>query len=77
MPHATRNLRTTHNLCHPPHAPPAQAFQRYSRLVQDQLLPRFSGAVHWAKLEVPADPKELAAVQAQMARRFPVQVSRL
>lgn len=43
-----------------------------SRLVDDKLAPRYNGATHWAKLEVPAEGTELAKLRARLAARFPV-----
>ncbi|KAF3442490.1 hypothetical protein FNV43_RR16406 [Rhamnella rubrinervis] len=47
-------------------------FFHYRRLTQTQLWDQYSAFEHWAKIEVPKDKEELAALQARLRKRFPV-----
>lgn len=47
-------------------------FFHYRRLTQTQLWGRYSAYEHWAKIEVPKDKDELAALQARLRKRFPI-----
>ncbi|XP_047941581.1 L-galactono-1,4-lactone dehydrogenase, mitochondrial [Salvia hispanica] len=47
-------------------------FFHYRRLTQAKLWDDYSAYEHWAKIEVPKDKDELAALQARLRKRFPV-----
>ncbi|KAL8493853.1 hypothetical protein ACS0TY_024861 [Phlomoides rotata] len=49
-----------------------EEFFYYRRLTQEHLWDEFSAYEHWAKIEVPKDKDELAALQARLRKRFPV-----
>ncbi|RVW35975.1 L-galactono-1,4-lactone dehydrogenase, mitochondrial [Vitis vinifera] len=49
-----------------------EEFFHYRRLSQTQLWDLYSAYEHWAKIEVPKDKDELAALQARLRKRFPV-----
>ncbi|KAF3943451.1 hypothetical protein CMV_029996 [Castanea mollissima] len=49
-----------------------EEFFHYRHLTQAQLWDRYSAYEHWAKIEVPKDKEELAALQARLRKRFPV-----
>ncbi|KAH7853764.1 hypothetical protein Vadar_006324 [Vaccinium darrowii] len=51
-----------------------EEFFHYRRLAQTQLWDRYSAYEHWAKIEVPKDKEELAALRARLRKRFPVDV---
>lgn len=36
-------------------------------------MPKYHALWHWAKLELPEDPAELADIQKRMAERFPIE----
>ncbi|KAM1109773.1 hypothetical protein ACFX19_009251 [Malus domestica] len=44
----------------------------YRRLTHTQLWDKYSAYEHWAKIEVPKDKDELAALQDRLRKRFPV-----
>lgn len=46
-----------------------EAFRKYTRLVQDKLMPRFNATWHWAKLE--PDNADLAQLRKRIDARFP------
>ncbi|CAI0439822.1 unnamed protein product, partial [Linum tenue] len=47
-------------------------FFHYRRLTQTELWDKYSAYEHWAKIEVPRDKEEQAALQARLRERFPV-----
>nr|XP_043609606.1 L-galactono-1,4-lactone dehydrogenase, mitochondrial [Erigeron canadensis] len=47
-------------------------FFHYKQLTQAHLWDQYSAYEHWAKIEVPKDKDELAALQARLRKRFPV-----
>ncbi|KAK6945194.1 FAD linked oxidase, N-terminal [Dillenia turbinata] len=47
-------------------------FFHYRHLTQLRLWDRYSAFEHWAKIEVPKDKDELAALQERLRQRFPV-----
>ncbi|KAG6671166.1 hypothetical protein I3843_Q011200 [Carya illinoinensis] len=47
-------------------------FFHYRHLTQAKLWDHYSAFEHWAKIEVPKDKEELAALQARLRKRFPV-----
>ncbi|KAI4386549.1 hypothetical protein MLD38_004476 [Melastoma candidum] len=49
-----------------------EEFFHYRRLTQEKLWDRYSAYEHWAKIEVPKDKDELAALQQRLRKRFPV-----
>ncbi|KAL3533643.1 hypothetical protein ACH5RR_007164 [Cinchona calisaya] len=49
-----------------------EEFFHYRHLTNKQLWDRYSAYEHWAKIEVPKDKEELAALQARLRKRFPV-----
>lgn len=49
-----------------------QSFRQYGALVERELMPKYGAVEHWAKIEVPSDPAELAAMQARLAARYPL-----
>ncbi|XP_075638276.1 L-galactono-1,4-lactone dehydrogenase, mitochondrial [Castanea sativa] len=49
-----------------------EEFFHYRHLTQSRLWDRYSAYEHWAKIEVPKDKEELAALQARLRKRFPV-----
>ncbi|XP_062166700.1 L-galactono-1,4-lactone dehydrogenase, mitochondrial [Alnus glutinosa] len=49
-----------------------EEFFHYRRRTQSQLWDQYSAYEHWAKIEVPKDKEELAALQARLRKRFPV-----
>nr|7SML_A Chain A, L-GALACTONO-1,4-LACTONE DEHYDROGENASE [Myrciaria dubia] len=49
-----------------------EEFFHYRRMTQEWLWDRYSAYEHWAKIEVPKDNEELAALQARLRKRFPV-----
>ncbi|CAI9099719.1 OLC1v1036582C1 [Oldenlandia corymbosa var. corymbosa] len=49
-----------------------EKFFHYRRLTIKHLWDRYSAYEHWAKIEVPKDKEELAALQARLRNRFPV-----
>ncbi|CAK7342734.1 unnamed protein product [Dovyalis caffra] len=46
-------------------------FFHYRHLTQVELWDKYSAYEHWAKIEVPKDKDELAALQARLRKRFP------
>ena len=46
---------------------------KYRRMVEQRLLPRYRAVEHWAKLEIPADPKDLQATRARLHARYPIE----
>ncbi|XP_022966248.1 L-galactono-1,4-lactone dehydrogenase, mitochondrial [Cucurbita maxima] len=49
-----------------------EEFFHYRHLTQTLLWDQYSAFEHWAKIEVPKDKDELAALQARLRKRFPV-----
>ncbi|KAI3471649.1 hypothetical protein Pfo_028299 [Paulownia fortunei] len=49
-----------------------EEFFHYRHLTQANLWDQYSAYEHWAKIEVPKDKDELAALQARLRKRFPV-----
>ncbi|KAL3637185.1 hypothetical protein CASFOL_019484 [Castilleja foliolosa] len=49
-----------------------EEFFHYRHLTQAKLWDQFSAYEHWAKIEVPKDKDELAALQARLRKRYPV-----
>ncbi|XP_044493899.1 L-galactono-1,4-lactone dehydrogenase, mitochondrial isoform X2 [Mangifera indica] len=49
-----------------------EEFFHYRHLTQTQLWDQYSAYEHWAKIEVPKDKEELAALQSRLRKRFPV-----
>ncbi|CAN4109169.1 unnamed protein product [Withania somnifera] len=49
-----------------------EEFFHYRHMTQEQLWDRYSAFEHWAKIEVPKDKEELAALQARLKKKFPV-----
>ncbi|OVA13745.1 FAD linked oxidase [Macleaya cordata] len=49
-----------------------EEFLNYKHLTQKQLWDKYSAYEHWAKIEVPKDKEELAALQERLRKRFPV-----
>ncbi|XP_059295749.1 L-galactono-1,4-lactone dehydrogenase, mitochondrial [Lycium ferocissimum] len=49
-----------------------EEFFHYRHMTQAQLWDRYSAFEHWAKIEVPKDKEELAALQARLKKKFPV-----
>ncbi|XP_054789283.1 L-galactono-1,4-lactone dehydrogenase, mitochondrial [Prosopis cineraria] len=49
-----------------------EEFFHYRHLTQAKLWDHFSAYEHWAKIEVPKNKEELAALQARLRKRFPV-----
>ncbi|KAK4412885.1 L-galactono-1,4-lactone dehydrogenase, mitochondrial [Sesamum alatum] len=49
-----------------------EEFFHYRHLTQTRLWDQYSAYEHWAKIEVPKDKDELAALQARLRKRFPV-----
>lgn len=49
-----------------------EEFFHYRHLTQSRLWDQYSAYEHWAKIEVPKDKEELAALQARLRKRFPV-----
>ncbi|CAA0837425.1 L-galactono-1-4-lactone dehydrogenase-mitochondrial [Striga hermonthica] len=49
-----------------------EEFFHYRRLTQEKLWDQYSAYEHWAKIEVPKDKDELAALQARLRKRYPV-----
>ncbi|WCJ33342.1 L-galactono-1 4-lactone dehydrogenase mitochondrial [Euphorbia peplus] len=49
-----------------------EEFFHYRGLTQAKLWDKYSAFEHWAKIEVPKDKEELAALQSRLKRRFPV-----
>ncbi|KAE8098685.1 hypothetical protein FH972_016729 [Carpinus fangiana] len=49
-----------------------EEFFHYRHRTQAQLWDQYSAYEHWAKIEVPKDKEELAALQARLRKRFPV-----
>ncbi|KAG8372054.1 hypothetical protein BUALT_Bualt12G0026700 [Buddleja alternifolia] len=49
-----------------------EEFFHYRLLTQKNLWDQYSAYEHWAKIEVPKDKDELAALQARLRKRFPV-----
>lgn len=47
------------------------SFRQYGRLVEQELMAKYNATEHWAKIEVPAEAAELAAVQRRLAARYP------
>ncbi|KAA8518044.1 hypothetical protein F0562_015536 [Nyssa sinensis] len=47
-------------------------FFHYRHLTQTQLWDQYCAYEHWAKIEVPKDKEELAALQSRLRKRFPV-----
>ncbi|KAK3006911.1 hypothetical protein RJ639_017291 [Escallonia herrerae] len=50
-----------------------EEFFHYRHLTQEQLWDQYSAYEHWAKIEVPKDKEELAALQSRLKKRFPVE----
>ncbi|XP_076925524.1 L-galactono-1,4-lactone dehydrogenase, mitochondrial-like [Bidens hawaiensis] len=49
-----------------------EEFFHYRHLTQARFWDKYSSYEHWAKIEVPKDKDELAALQARLRERFPV-----
>ncbi|XP_061955534.1 L-galactono-1,4-lactone dehydrogenase, mitochondrial [Populus nigra] len=49
-----------------------EEFFHYRHLTQVELWDKYSAYEHWAKIEVPKDKDELAALKERLRRRFPV-----
>lgn len=49
-----------------------EEFFHYRRLTQSRLWDQYSAYEHWAKIEIPKDKEELAALQTRLRNRFPV-----
>ncbi len=49
-----------------------RSFKRYTSLIQRKLMPKYGASWHWAKIEAPEDPGDLAAMRAALAARFPL-----
>ncbi|KAF9596863.1 hypothetical protein IFM89_013911 [Coptis chinensis] len=49
-----------------------EEFFHYRSLTMTRLWDKYSSYEHWAKIEVPKDKDELAALQARLKKRFPV-----
>ncbi|KAI7750259.1 hypothetical protein M8C21_015968, partial [Ambrosia artemisiifolia] len=49
-----------------------EEFFHYRHLTQARLWDQYSAYEHWAKIEVPKDKDELAALQTRLRKRFPV-----
>ncbi|CAL0299318.1 unnamed protein product [Lupinus luteus] len=49
-----------------------EEFFHYRRLTQAKLWDHYSAYEHWAKIEVPKNKEELAAIQERLRKRFPV-----
>lgn len=49
-----------------------EEFFHYRHLTQAELWDKYSAYEHWAKIEVPKDKDELAALKERLRRRFPV-----
>ncbi|KDD75406.1 hypothetical protein H632_c698p0, partial [Helicosporidium sp. ATCC 50920] len=49
-----------------------QAFERYALLVDRELSERYGALSHWAKLELPDDPRDRERVRRLIASRLPV-----
>lgn len=49
-----------------------EEFFHYRHRTQAKLWDQYSAYEHWAKIEVPKDKEELAALQARLRKRFPV-----
>ncbi|CAL9095545.1 unnamed protein product [Musa acuminata var. zebrina] len=49
-----------------------EEFFHYRYLTQTRLWDEYSAYEHWAKIEVPKDKEELAALQERLRKRFPV-----
>ncbi|KAJ9544001.1 hypothetical protein OSB04_023708 [Centaurea solstitialis] len=49
-----------------------EEFFHYRHLTQSRLWDQYSAYEHWAKIEVPKDKTELAALQARLRKRFPI-----
>ncbi|CAN6586325.1 unnamed protein product [Malus baccata var. baccata] len=49
-----------------------EEFFHYRRLTQTELWDKYSAYEHWAKIEVPKDKDELAALQDRLRKQFPV-----
>eukprot|EP01026_Neomeris_dumetosa_P031392 TRINITY_DN24904_c0_g1_i1.p1 TRINITY_DN24904_c0_g1~~TRINITY_DN24904_c0_g1_i1.p1 ORF type:complete len:658 (-),score=88.13 TRINITY_DN24904_c0_g1_i1:404-2377(-) len=48
------------------------AFQKYSKMMETELMPQYSATYHWAKIEVPMEGEELGYYQRFLARRYPL-----
>ena len=46
---------------------------KYRRMVEQRLLARYNAVEHWAKLEIPEDPKDLQATRARLHKRYPIE----
>ncbi|XP_073034310.1 L-galactono-1,4-lactone dehydrogenase, mitochondrial-like isoform X1 [Primulina eburnea] len=49
-----------------------EEFLHYRKLTQATLWDKYSAYEHWAKIEVPKDKDELAAMQARLRKKYPV-----
>ncbi|XP_073151718.1 L-galactono-1,4-lactone dehydrogenase, mitochondrial-like isoform X2 [Henckelia pumila] len=49
-----------------------EEFFHYRKLTQATLWEKYSAYEHWAKIEVPKDKDELAAMQARLRKKYPV-----
>ncbi|KAK7392974.1 hypothetical protein VNO78_21424 [Psophocarpus tetragonolobus] len=49
-----------------------EEFFHYRHLTQEKLWDNYNAYEHWAKIEVPKDKEQLAALQARLRKRFPV-----
>lgn len=49
-----------------------EEFFHYRHLTQSRLWDQYSAYEHWAKIEIPKDKEELAALQTRLRNRFPV-----
>ncbi|XP_073278725.1 L-galactono-1,4-lactone dehydrogenase, mitochondrial-like isoform X1 [Primulina huaijiensis] len=49
-----------------------EEFFHYRKLTQATLWDKYSAYEHWAKIEVPKDKDELAAMQARLRKKYPV-----
>lgn len=56
----------------PSRAAVTAAFAAYKRALAERHWARYGAVEHWAKVELPADEADAAALQARVRRRFPV-----
>ncbi|MQM02490.1 hypothetical protein Taro_035254 [Colocasia esculenta] len=50
-----------------------EEFFNYRHLAQSKLWDEYAAYEHWAKIEIPKDKDELAALQARLRKRFPIE----
>lgn len=46
---------------------------KYKRMVEQRLLARYNAVEHWAKIEIPDDPKQLQATRERLHKRYPIE----